>query len=204
MKLSRLVLAAALSVPCDAFVGRSPVSISLGLPVERTKVFSMDLDKPTDEVANDVGTTAQQQDDVSTTKQEPFRNDGLFSFMQNFFVLHETGKSMSYFIPLDADTSKTSTPEQIAQERKLFSEKLMNIGMDERERRRQAGKIFAIVTAVAILDKVNKLNLDTGLQATAAAAAFAVLPQSASAPLVFFGAIFGALYFLEDKIPDEA
>ena len=45
--------------------------------------------------------------------------------------------------------------------------------------------------ARAILDKVNKLNLETGVQAVAASVIFAVLPQSTSAPLVFFAALFG-------------
>lgn len=58
--------------------------------------------------------------------------------------------------------------------------------------------------ASAILDKVNKMNVETGLQAIGAAGALAILPQSASAPLVFFAALFTALYFLKDKIPDQA
>ena len=50
--------------------------------------------------------------------------------------------------------------------------------------------------ARAILDKVNKMNVDTGLQAILAAGALAILPQCASAPLVFFSALYAGKFLL--------
>ena len=45
--------------------------------------------------------------------------------------------------------------------------------------------------ARAILKKVNEMNVETGVGAIGIAAAFAALPQSASAPLVFFAILYG-------------
>ena len=41
------------------------------------------------------------------------------------------------------------------------------------------------------------MNLNTGLKATTAAATFAILPQSASTPLVLFAALFGGMYLVD-------
>lgn len=55
--------------------------------------------------------------------------------------------------------------------------------------------------ASAILAKVNRMNIDTAIQGFVPVAIFAALPQSSSAPLVFFGLVFAALYAAKDKIP---
>jgi hypothetical protein len=52
------------------------------------------------------------------------------------------------------------------------------------------------------LEKVNTMNIEGLLKCAAYAGAFAVLPQSASVPLVSFGAIFGVLYAVQGKIPE--
>ena len=56
--------------------------------------------------------------------------------------------------------------------------------------------------ARAILQKVNAMNLDTAVKVAVPTVAFAVLPQSASAPLVVFGLLFAALYAVQGKIPE--
>jgi len=55
--------------------------------------------------------------------------------------------------------------------------------------------------ARAILEKVNALNAKTVVQAILIAGSFAILPQSASAPLVVSALIFAALYALNGKVP---
>jgi hypothetical protein len=95
-----------------------------------------------------------EKSDSMTSKKKSqqkvaFVNDGPFSFMTNYLSSHETGKSMAFGIPFDADENrKASSPDQIALQKQELSRNLMNIGMDERERRRQAANIFTIVTAV--------------------------------------------------------
>jgi hypothetical protein len=58
-------------------------------------------------------------------------------------------------------------------------------------------------TARAILNKVNNMNLDNLIQCSAYAGAFAVLPRSASVPLVLFALLFTTLYALQGKIPQS-
>jgi len=51
------------------------------------------------------------------------------------------------------------------------------------------------------MEKVNALNAKTVVQAILIAGSFAILPQSASAPLVVSALIFAALYALNGKVP---
>jgi hypothetical protein len=46
------------------------------------------------------------------------------------------------------------------------------------------------------------MNVETGVQCFAIAAAFSLLPKSASAPAAFFALLYGALYFLQGQIPN--
>lgn len=55
--------------------------------------------------------------------------------------------------------------------------------------------------ASAILDKVNRMNFDTGVQVFLPVAIFAALPQSSAAPLVAFALLFTTLYAAKDRIP---
>lgn len=55
--------------------------------------------------------------------------------------------------------------------------------------------------ANAILEKVNAMNADTAIRCFVVAGAFAILPQSASVPLVTSALLFAALYALNGKIP---
>jgi hypothetical protein len=52
------------------------------------------------------------------------------------------------------------------------------------------------------LEKVNNMNFENVLKCAAYAGAFAILPQSASAPLVSFGVIFAVLFAAQGKIPE--
>lgn len=56
--------------------------------------------------------------------------------------------------------------------------------------------------ARAILDKVNNMNLTNLAQCGACAGAFALLPQSASAPLVSLALVFAVLYAARGSIPE--
>lgn len=79
---------------------------------------------------------------------EQFVNDGAMAWMQPFlgtFGMTE-GKSLNYALPLEAKA--TTTDEQAALLRKEAASNLTNIGMDERERRGQAAKVFAVLTTV--------------------------------------------------------
>ena len=55
--------------------------------------------------------------------------------------------------------------------------------------------------ADTILDKVNAMTADTAIRCLGIAGTFAILPQSSSVPLVVSALAFGALYFLNGKIP---
>ena len=105
-----------------------------------------------DAFAASEGTTSTATENLPDIKanKEMFDNDGLFSWMQSFFLFHEDGKSMKYFVPVDADSTSRKTPEQVAAQKREFSKDLMNIGMEERERRRNAGDIFTVVTAAYV------------------------------------------------------
>lgn len=217
---------------------------------------------------NEVGTSQKQKQTTAPSKQkEDFVNDGPFSFISNFMGAWEDGKTMNLVVPGEG---KKLSEEEAAKQTKEFTNNLQNIGIDERERRRKAGDIMKIVTAVyviwasligdngdltghfvrfmsvvplffavglqksaekglwniaqagkweangtlekiedrnlarAILDKVNNMNIETGLQCTAIAAAYAALPQSMTASAAFFAVLYGALYFVQGKIPNVA
>jgi len=57
--------------------------------------------------------------------------------------------------------------------------------------------------ARAILEKVNAMNLQTGRDVILLSAIFASLPQSLTSTLGIWSALFGALYLLNGKIPQE-
>jgi len=63
-------------------------------------------------------------------------------------------------------------------------------------------KIEDPAVARALLDKVNQFNLVSFVQVATCVSIFALLPQSSAFPLVSFAAIFVALYFAQDKIPE--
>jgi hypothetical protein len=63
-------------------------------------------------------------------------------------------------------------------------------------------KIEDANVARAILKKVNDMNTETVVKVAVPATLFALLPQSASAPLVAVAATFAALYFSQGKIPE--
>jgi hypothetical protein len=58
--------------------------------------------------------------------------------------------------------------------------------------------------ARAILDKVNRMNVNTGVRVLLPVAVFAALPQSQAAPLVACTLLCAALYASRDKIPTQA
>ena len=80
-----------------------------------------------------------------------FKNDGPFAFMTEALDMIgvKEGKAIIYGpIAIDVDESKRVTDEESFQLRKVAAENLQNINKDERERRANASKIAAVVTAV--------------------------------------------------------
>ena len=55
---------------------------------------------------------------------------------------------MSYAAPLPVDPSTASSEDEAAALRRDAADKLMNIGLEERERRGEAGKIFYVLTSI--------------------------------------------------------
>ena len=161
MKLSSLAVVAAASVTAEAaFVGpsfaarpmvgqlrqrpsTSPSCLNVATEKETTPVDQATLvDGPSNKA------TTMNKDQVDN---ESFENQGLFWWMTNFLFLHEDGKSMAYGMPVDANNSQKASPGQVAQQKQEFADNLMNIGMEERERRRNAGKVFTILTGVYVV-----------------------------------------------------
>ena len=172
--MSRIAAVAALAVITEngdaAFVGPSRFLVISTHPfvfkLFRQRPSSFSLRQSTDvaskeaSVADDsLGTKSSQTLDVNfeeskTTIQTKgaFVNDGLFSWMTNFMTMYEDGKSVPLGIPMTSSSeSRKASPETIALQKKEYSDNLTNIGWEERERRRQAADIFAVVTAVYVL-----------------------------------------------------
>jgi hypothetical protein len=57
--------------------------------------------------------------------------------------------------------------------------------------------------ARAILDKVNQMNVETGVKVILPVALFALLPSSTSQLIAFFVFLGTVLYTLRDKLPEE-
>jgi hypothetical protein len=155
MRLTPLALiAVSASTPIieAAFSGRQPVFLRSTMQghlrqrnsaATRAPLHLSSIENP-DKV--DVDAPAEQPG-----SEEPFVNDGPFSWMTNYLGVYEDGKSLAYGVPVAADTTRTSTPDTIAEEKQLFTENLMNIGTDERERRRKGAQVAWVVTAIYVL-----------------------------------------------------
>jgi hypothetical protein len=64
-------------------------------------------------------------------------------------------------------------------------------------------KIEDPVLARRLLDRVNAMNIQNGLQATGIAALFAVLPKATTQSAAIVVALCAVLYLLQDKLPKE-
>lgn len=62
-------------------------------------------------------------------------------------------------------------------------------------------KIDDPTLAGALMDKVNKFNVQLFIKATAMTAAFAILPKDLAVPITLCSAVCVALYYAEGKIP---
>lgn len=101
--------------------------------------------------AEEVGTSqtkTQKQTTAPSKQKEDFVNDGPFSFISNFMGAWEDGKTMNLVVPGEG---KKLSEEEAAKQTKEFTDNLQNIGMDERERRRKAGDVMKIVTAIYVI-----------------------------------------------------
>ena len=154
MKLTTEILVVVLSaLPfCDgAFVGRSLGSSSFS-PWQRASLLSRRFAEPSGtEDGNYINEKGADKESITPKGLNAFVNDGPFSWLMDYLFLHQPGKSMAFGIPIGTDKSRETSIEQIAQSKSELARNLMNIGMEERERRRQAGNIFVAVTAVYAL-----------------------------------------------------
>ena len=64
-------------------------------------------------------------------------------------------------------------------------------------------KIEDPTLAQRFVDKVNAMNIETGLQAIGLATVFAVLPQSMTQAAALIAVLSAVLYLLQDKVPSE-
>lgn len=90
-------------------------------------------------------------------EKKSFANDGLFSWMQPYLDLFGfvEGNKVYYGPGVAVDESQFPSKEEQQKLRQEAEENMMNIGMEERERRRQAGNIaYKIVFAYAILSSI--------------------------------------------------
>ena len=108
----------------------------------------------TDEIETTTTTTT-----INTKKDEKqtFTNDGLFAWMQPYLDLFGfvEGNTVYYGPGVAVDESKFPSKEEQQRLREEAEENMMNIGLEERERRRQAGDIaYKVVFAYAILSSI--------------------------------------------------
>lgn len=100
----------------------------------------------------ELAVVAEEQDGTPPTtseKKREFENKGrLFSWIPMYLELFgmTEGKSLNYAIPLNVDESRRSSPAESARLKKEAAENLQNIGIDERNRRAEAAKIFAAIS----------------------------------------------------------
>lgn len=57
--------------------------------------------------------------------------------------------------------------------------------------------------ARALIEKVNKLNNDSGTIPVIASLAWSILPQETASSIGFVGLVLAILYLVEDKVPKE-
>ena len=90
--------------------------------------------------------------DTTSKSATTFINNGPFSFMEPFLDIigFKEGRKMYFAAPLPVDPSNAPSNEEALSLRREATENLMNIGIDERERRREGGNVsFAVAAAYA-------------------------------------------------------
>lgn len=99
---------------------------------------------------------------VSVKPKNKFRNDGLFSWMQPYLDLFgfTEGNTVYYGPGIKVDESKFPSQDEQERLREKAKEDMMNIGTEERERRRVGGDIATKVVIAYSL--VSSIFLDDG------------------------------------------
>ena len=150
MKFHSLVLGAVISV---AAVTRG-AGFTPGIPQRAVLSISLQLnmayDGQSDSTTNAATSGPPKESPVKTetkAKEDSFVNDGLFSWMETFLFPYGEGKSLSYGVPVSAHDKPKATPDQVAAQKQEYTKNMMNIGTEERERRRNAADFFAVATA---------------------------------------------------------
>lgn len=122
----------------DAFVIRPKISTSMS---GNTRPLTLSIHA-----------SPRLDDETSSKSATPFVNSGPFSWMEPFLDIigFKEGMQLNYAAPRSVDLSNVPSNEEAASLRREAADNVMNIGMDERERRRQGGNIsFAVVAAYA-------------------------------------------------------
>lgn len=145
--------------------GREYVKKHYGSPCE-LRSTSSDIDPILTPSKNDIKAAVDTTEDVEettkteaikTTTKEEFVNDGLFAWMKPYLDLFGfvEGNTVYYGPGVAVDSSTFPSIQEQERLRKEAEENMMNIGVDERERRRQAGEIaYKLVVVYAILSSV--------------------------------------------------
>mmetsp|Transcript_19473 Transcript_19473/g.29179 ORF Transcript_19473/g.29179 Transcript_19473/m.29179 type:complete len:219 (-) Transcript_19473:319-975(-) len=179
--LLRIVLCTSVITSNNAFTVRvpSPASTSAGIwtssrqlllkrqsspspisDVDSTAGAKADT-KISDLTAGSDSVSVSESDSVGKSK-DVFENDGLFAWMQPYLDLfgYTEGKTTYYGPGVPVDESKFPSEEEQKKLREKAAEDMMNIGMEERERRRQGGEI-AYKAAIAY-SLISSIILDDG------------------------------------------
>merc|ERR1719445_1073006 len=86
-----------------------------------------------------LGVLMMLKDETLQSKGASFVNDGSFAWMVPFLKPWETGKTVVNGIPMDMKADVSVSEEDAAEKRRRAALDLVNIGPEERERRRQFG-----------------------------------------------------------------
>merc|ERR1712154_86868 len=94
---------------------------------------------------------------LTKDEKKAFTNDGLFAWMQPYLDLFGfvEGNTVYYGPGVAVDESQFPSKEEQQKLQEEAEQNMMNIGIEERERRRQAGDIaYKVVFAYAILSSI--------------------------------------------------
>ena len=115
-----------------------------------------------DDAKEQKSSSSPPQSSPSSSSSSSFKNDGLFSWMQPYldaFGFVE-GNTVYYGPGIAVDPTKFPSTKEQERLRNQAKENMINIGMEERERRREGGNIATKVAIVYAI--VSSIFLDDG------------------------------------------
>ena len=151
---------------CNAFTHPNAIGIrnQFSKPSPSCELRSTPTDSTSEEpkviVSNkeiDTSAIPAESATATATTTDKFENDGLFAWMQPYLDLFGfvEGNTVYYGPGVAIDPSKIPSEEEQERLRKVAVKNMMNIGIDERERRRQGGEIATkVAIGYAILSSI--------------------------------------------------